>query len=149
MWNIFTIVNKVRNSSLNLLYNSIAIFATVMLAMFVIEDNMLRLIALAGIRVFYGIIRVMTFLPIYGAKCLGFGKWTFYPLLLKNAVNVLILSGVSILFKIIFLAFSWSSLLVGVLFTIIVGFASALIFVLNRSDRKFVLDRIKLHFPLK
>lgn len=149
LWNIFTIVNKVRNSSLNLFYNSIAIFATVMLAMFVIEDNMLRLIALAGIRVFYGIIRVMTFLPIYGAKCLGFGKWTFYPLLLKNALTVVILSGVSITFKMIFLTSAWSSLIVGVLFTISVGFASALIFVLNRSDRKFVLDRIKLHFPLK
>lgn len=149
LWNIFTIVNKVRNSSLNLLYNSIAIFVTVMLAMYIIEDNILRLMALAGIRVVYGIIRVITFLPIYGAKCLGFSKWTFYPLLLKNAGNILVLSGVSIIFKTIFLTTAWDSLFVGVLFTIIVGLVSVSIFVLNKSDRNFILNRIKLQFPLK
>lgn len=149
LWNIFTITNKVRSSSLNLFYNSIAVFATVILAMYIIDDDTMRLVALAGIRVLYGVIRVVAFLPVYGAKCLGFGRWTFYPLLFKNVANILMISIISIVLKECCLASDWTSLFVGGLFTTIAGLAMSSVLILNAADRKFVLTRIKSRLNIK
>lgn len=146
LWNIFTIANKLRKSSLNLFYNAIMIFVTVMVAMFVIDDNMNRLIALALIRNIYGSIRVTTFLPIYGARCLGYGRWTFYPAIINNVLNVVMVTCVSILFKHAFLSSDWISLFAGVVFTAFVGVVISFFTVLKSYDREFVINYLKTRF---
>lgn len=148
LWNIFTIANKLRKSSLNLFYNAIMIFVTVMVAMFVINDNMNRLIALALIRNIYGTIRETTFLPIYGARCLGYDKWTFYPPIISNVLNVVIVTFISLLFKHMFLSSDWISLFVGMVFTISVGLIIPFFTVLKSSDRKFVANYLMTKFKL-
>lgn len=148
LWNIFTITNKLRKSSLNLFYNSIMIFVTVMVAMFVIDDNMNRLIALALIRNIYGTIRVTTFLPIYGATCLGYDRWTFYPPIIRNVVNVAIVTSISLMVKHAFLSSGWMSLFAGVVFTASIGFVISFFTVLKGSDREFVVNYLKAKLKL-
>ena len=47
--------------------------------------------AIVGVSSIYGIVRNLTFTPIYAAKCLNFKFWTFYPVIFKNLLNVALL----------------------------------------------------------
>lgn len=143
LWNIFTITNKLRKSSLNLLYNSIGIFATILLSMFVVKDDLARLYILAGTRTFFGSCRCVIFLPRYGARCLGFSKWVFYPQIFKNLLNICFISALSVVFKNFFLGPEWGSLILGCVFTAIVGIGISSVTVLTSSDRLYIINRIK------
>ena len=148
LWSIFTITNKVKQSSLNLFYNSIAIFMTVLLSVILIKDDMVRLICLAGIRSLYGTIRVITFLPVYGAKCLGFNKSTFYPLIFRNLFNVCLITSMSLVIKTLFMDTTWISLFVGVIVTAIIGLFIASFTVLKQNDRIYIFNNIKQRLKL-
>ncbi len=143
LWAIFTITNKVKKSSINLFLNSIAIFATVLLIMLVCTDDITKLFVLASVRTFYGSIRVTTFLPIYGAVCLGLSKWCFFPVIIKNAINIGVVTAASILFKIFFLDVSWIGILAGCVFTTAIGIGVSTVVLLTHSDRKYLVTRIK------
>lgn len=143
LWSIFTITNKVKQSSLNLFYNSIAIFTTVLLSVVLIKDDMVRLLCLAGIRSMYGTIRVVTFLPVYGAKCLGFNRTTFYPLIFRNLFNVCIITGISLVIKLLFMDITWISLIVGALVTAVIGIIIASFTVLKQNDRHYIINQVK------
>lgn len=143
LWNIFTIANKVKRSSLNLLYNSVASFAVVLASMFVVESDFARLIILASTRMVFGAIRCVSFLPLYGSKCLGFKRSTFYPITIKNVINIIIVTGGSILFKLFFLESSIAGLIIGAIFTTVFGFALSFYTILQKNDRQYLIDRIK------
>lgn len=144
LWNIFTITNKVKRSSLNLLYNSVASFAVVFVCMFMVESDFARLIILASTRMVFGVFRCVSFLPLYGSKCLGFKRSTFYPLTLKNVLNVGIVTGISIFFKNSFLGNSITDLVIGAIFTIILGFVLSFFTILRKSDRQYLINKFKL-----
>lgn len=143
LWNIFTITNKVRQSSLNLIYFSICQFGLVMLLMFLTENTLLRLFLLIGCRVLFNSVRCLTFLPVYGAKCLGF-KWSlFYPLILKNVLCISIAFGVSSLYKYFANPASWLGLIIASLFsTATVIFVFSFI-ILQKADRIVLLSILK------
>lgn len=143
LWNIFTITNKLRRASLNLLYNGIGIIITVMILLCFVKGDMERLFILAGVRTVFCIFRTMTFLPVYGARCLGFDKWIFYPAIFKNLVNISALTLLSIGFKHFCLGYSWGWLALGALFTAGAGVGLSWITILSKSDRKFILSKIK------
>lgn len=150
LWNIFTITNRVRQSSLNLIYNSIGSFAVILIAMFFIKDTIVALFVLAGTRTCFGLVRCLTFLPSYGAKCLGFDKSTFYPLIWRNFCNIIIITVVSILLKIFVLEYNWISLILGCLFTVIVSVLSSSYLVLNKKDKEILKGKAfeMLHLKL-
>lgn len=143
LWSIFTITNKVKESSINLFLNSVAIFATVLLFMIFCSDNIIKLFILASVRTFYGSIRVTTFLPVYGATCLGLNKWLFFPTIMKNFINVSVVTAISILLKICFLNVSWTALFAGCIFTVAVGICVSMIILLTKCDRKYFVSLVK------
>lgn len=143
LWYIFTATNRVKKSSLNLFYNSLCIFATVLLCMLIIKDDMMRLMALACTRTIYGTIRVTTFLPGYGAKCLGFNRWTFYPLIFKNLINVLTITAISLVIKYYLIPTSWFGLIFGSMFTCIISIAISSQIVLQKKDRTYLSSLVK------
>ena len=53
-----------------------------------------------GVGSIVNVIRVVTFLPIYGAKCMGYKNAHFNPPIIKNVVLVIILSIIAIETKI-------------------------------------------------
>lgn len=143
LWNIFTITNKVRQSSLNLLFNSVCSIAVLIGAMFIVKNPVTGLFIIAGTRTLFGLVRCLTFLPNYGAKCLGFPAGTFYPAIARSFVNILIITALSILFKGLFMEDSWLSLFAGGIFTAVTGLSVAYFLVLKKSDREKVLLRMK------
>ena len=86
LWNIFTITNKLKYSTLFMLGNNIIVFGIVMFSMLVTDSPDTRLVILACTRSIVGILRGIVFLPLYGAHCLGVNKWVFFNILGKSIV---------------------------------------------------------------
>ena len=143
LWNIFTITNQVRKSSLNLLYNSILIILIVIIGINYVESDIAKLFILASTRTIVGLIRVLTFLPIYGAKCLNLKPTIFYRPIIMNVFSILILSILSFLVKEIFLENTWTSLCISILITCIIGLIVNSYLILTPTDREFICNKIK------
>lgn len=142
LWNVFTITNRVKESSLNLLLYSFAMFAIVMVAMFIVEDNILRLFIIASTKSILGIIRTLTFLPLEGAKCLGYPLCTFYPSVVLNLLNIALICVCSIGFKVLLSPTSWIDLICGVLITCILGVGINVCVSLTHNDRVYLINKL-------
>lgn len=143
LWNIFTITNKVRQSSLNLIYFSTCQFVVVLVLMFLTDDNVIRLFLLIGTRVLVNSIRCLTFLPIYGAKCLGFSRILFFSLILKNVFCLFGVIFVSFVYKHFANPCSWITLIGAVGSSIIGVIIISSFIILNKADRRTLLSVVK------
>jgi O-antigen/teichoic acid export membrane protein len=151
LWNVFTVTNKVKASSLNLFLMSSLTIICVFIAMNAVEINY-RIYFLGGITSFYGIIRLLTFLPIYGARCLGIHWATFYPILIRNFISILILTFLSLIIKKIVNPNSWFALMCLAILTTVLGLVLNLFTILNKKERKFYYNFLKsnlLNFRFK
>jgi O-antigen/teichoic acid export membrane protein len=141
LWNVFTVTNKVKPASINLFVMSVLTILSVFIAMNIVEPNN-RIYYLGGLTSLFSTIRLLTFLPIYGAKCINL-KWTaFYPVLIKNLLSILILTFISIFFKKMINQISWLTLVFLSLLTLIIGSCINIFLILNRTERKFILDKL-------
>lgn len=143
LWNIFTITNQVKKSSLNLLYNSILIILIVFIGVYYVESDTAKLFILASTRTIVGLIRVLTFLPIYGAKCLNLKTTIFYRPIIMNVFSILILSILSFFIKEFLLENTWISLCISIIITSITGVIINSYLVLTSTDREYLWNKIK------
>ena len=142
LWNIFTITNKLKYSTYTMLANNILVFSTVVCSMFIVEDPIIKLFVLAGARIFWGILRSLLFLPLYGAYCLGVSKTTFYPPILKSVLSLGIVLPVGAIFISFIQSNTWillalNALIVCILTAIINSFV-----ILQKQDLQFVKSKI-------
>lgn len=145
LWNIFTVTNKVKVASINLLIMSILIITTVFVTMKVVESEY-RIYFLGAITSFYGTLRLLTFLPIYGAKVLNLKKTTFYPPLIRNIFSIVILSSFSLLIKNAYTADNWLKLIGFVIITSITGLCINSYLILQKKDRQNILEIVSTKF---
>lgn len=143
LWNIFTITNTVRQSSLNLIYFSICQFGLVLLLMYFTEDTLLRLFLLVGCRVLFNSIRCLTFLPVYGAKCLKFHWSLFYPVILRNVLCISIAFVLSSIYKHFASPGSWIGLAISSLFSTAIAVFVFYFVMLEKTDRTALLSILK------
>ena len=85
LYNIFTVTNKPKAPALFILGCSIVNIVTVLIGVNLVENDISKLLIIAGVSTVTGIIRVLTFLPIYSAKCLNF-KNTFLSIYYKKCI---------------------------------------------------------------
>ncbi len=147
LWNIFTITNKLKYSSLTMLLSSSLTFVTVLLSMYFIKTVEYRLLLLAGARSLYNIIRTLTFLPIYGAYCLDLKKTVFFAPMIKSTFCFIVILGICYTIEEFTNLNGWLGLSIYGLLTLIVGAVVGFFLILSVTDRKFllgmVLSRIK------
>lgn len=141
-WNIFTITNKIKGSSIFMIINSVVVFLTVLLGLIFIDDITTKMFIIAAIRSLYGVIRGIVFLPVYGAYCMGLKYTYFYKPILKSLLGLSISLGFCWLFRLVYVPINWFSLFaVSSLITIVaIGVGSVLI--LTKNDRRFLLEKI-------
>lgn len=142
LWNIFTITNKLKYSTYTMLANNILVFLTLVCSMFLINDPVMKLFVLAGARVFWGILRSLFFLPLYGAYCLGVSKTTFYPPIFKSVLSLCVVLGIgSILVSFIqrdtWILLALNASLICVLTTLVNG-----CIILQKQDIQFLKSKI-------
>lgn len=110
LWNIFTVTNKLKYSTIFIFFQHLLSFFIVFAAMLWVDDPLKKLYILAGTRSFIGLIKSLLFLPIYGARCLNYEKTFFYPAILKSVLCFGISISFALILKMFFNPNSWLEL---------------------------------------
>ena len=147
LWNIFTLTNKLKFSSLTLLGESIGVFSTVLLTMLFVEDATIRLIVLAGARTVWGILRSAFFLPMFGAHCLKLKLATFYKYEVRALFCLILSSVVTYILKQYLYIENWLSLIIAVAVCCIFAFSLNVAIVLNSSEKTYLFSKLSNRIP--
>ena len=148
LWNIFTITNKLKYSSLSLLISSVLIITVILVSMQLTDSETIRLCVLAVSAAVVSLLRSLFFLPIYGAYCLNLPRTIFYKPMFKTVFSFAISVSLVFCIRLIWSAESWFALLlVGVITSGICSIIS-LIVLLDKSDRVNINNTIKKHLKL-
>lgn len=141
VWNIFTVTNRLKVSSIFLFCNHVLTFLIVLGGMFLFDDPMTKLLILASTRAILGIVRSLTFLPIYSAHCAGLPKTIFFSAILKSIVATLITCSILFIIKHFIKINSWFMLLIAATITALITIAVNFVIVLTKSDRAFISSK--------
>ena len=143
LWNIFTVTNKVKNSSLYLFINSALTIVSVFILLNFFENPLTRMFIIVGVSVCFTIIRSLTFLPLYGAKCINAKLTTFYPAIFKNLFVIVVSTLISLEIKMIININSWITLILAVVLTSIVSIVMSLGLTTTKEERLKILQLIR------
>lgn len=111
LYNIFTVKNKIKVSSIALICFSAASILTVFIGLSFIHAEETKIIYIASVGAFYNTVRLLTFLPIYGAKCLDFKRTVFFPVIGRNVLSVVILTAICAGLSLLINVDSWFKLI--------------------------------------
>lgn len=150
LWNIFTITNKLKFTSLSLLLESTLAFISIIVIMHFVHNPYWRLVAIVIARSGWGLIRNMTLLPLYGAYCLHRKIFLFYPTELKTLLALGISLIVCLFITNLYSIDSWVLLFASGFLTAGSAFILDMFIVLEKNDRKIVFGilKSKLHISL-
>ena len=138
LWNIFTTTNKIKIPAIYMFINSIFSVIIVFSLLQVVEDDILKLLIIAGISTIFSIIRATVFLPIYGAHCLGL-KWNiFYSQIFKSTISVFIMVIVGWFIKLSLIVNSWIELFGVSLLISTISLIVNYFLILQKEDKVFV-----------
>lgn len=132
LYHIFNVRNKIKISSIALIIFSTVSLLTIFIGIRFIHSENAKIIYIASVGAFYNVLRLVTFLPIYGAKCLDFKLTTFYPIILLNVLSTCLLSALAIAANalirvdswIVFIAVCAATAVVGIIVNFFVLFSS-------------------------
>lgn len=133
LYSVFSLTNQVKKNSIALLITGVLSIITTFLCL---KYTKLGIYAIVGISSIYGIIRNLTFTPIYAAKCLDLNRFTFYPVIFKNLLNIGILMLVNLIVKQFISPNSWTTLIVNGIIDVIIGGAITMVIMFNQDQRK-------------
>lgn len=142
LWNIFTITNKLKISSLTMLGLNIMIFLTLMVSMLFVESLYIRLIILVAASTFWNNVKNIFFLPMYGAYCLGYKKTAFYRPLIKSVTCFIIEITLCFPLRYIMTIDSWTKLIFIACLAAIICFIINYNISLEKNDRVFIKQRV-------
>lgn len=142
LWQVFTIVNKVKFASIAVIINNVLTFVIALVCMFFVESPEMRLLVLAGTKNILKLFLTTTFLPIFTSKCLQAEIFTFYPDILKGGGCFVVMCSMGIFIKQFIVVDSWLSLI-----TYMMGWAivcAVIIFysIITTEDRSFIKERV-------
>lgn len=143
--NIFTVANKVKIYSIGTLFFNIGSFLTLLLGMSFIPVEY-RIYFLVSVTSVWSLLRVVFFLPIYGARCIKEQKKLFYkPILnmhLALAFNVFVL----LLIKRIYSIMSWFDLAFVAVVSTITSLLLSYLLILTSNERNRIITILKNRF---
>ena len=134
LYNIFTVSNKIKVSSIALIIFSSASVISVFLGLSFISSEDMKIIYIALVGAFYNTVRVLTFLPIYGAKCMNFKLTTFYPIIARNALSVSVLVAITVAIRTQMQIDSWIKLIGSGLLIVLIGLVANLLTLFNKEE---------------
>lgn len=142
LYNVFTVCNKIKGPSIAVICFASASILTVFVGLNFIEGEEYKIIYIALVGAFYNTVRVLTFLPIYGAKCLKFKISTFYPAVFRNFLSVIILLGISFVINSVFDINTWAKLIFCCIVVAVVGLVTNAFGIFNKEELREVRNLI-------
>lgn len=143
LWYIFTMTNKVKQSSLNLIKFGIVNVTLIVIAMHFINSDLYKVYALVMIQASVMFVRFICWLPSYGAKVLGLPRFTLLRPTLLILLSTAILTMVSLTIKNFLIhQYSWGALIGASVVTTLTGIVINYGLSLTEADRLFIKTRI-------
>lgn len=140
VYNIFTVVNKLKFNSLVLLVSSlISILTTFIL----LKTTNLGVYAVAGVSTTIMIIKNITLIVPYSAKCLNLKWYVFYPDIVRPIAFVLISVVINELIVKNIVGSGWINLIICSVVTVATSSFIGLFIILRKADRKVLYSKLK------
>lgn len=133
IYNIYTVVNKLKLNALTILLNGVI---STIIVFILLKTTNLGLMAIVATSEFVGLIRVLVFVVPYGAKCLGEKWYTFYPEALKPLIPAAISIALGYTLKMIFPVSSWFTYIAFCVILAVIALLCNVLFLLNKKDRR-------------
>lgn len=139
LYQIFTITNKVKESSLVLIFYG---FASILTTYICLQLTNLGVYAVAGVSLVGSLIVALVYHIPFAAKYIGLPKTTFFPEIGISLVSMLILCTVGfVVNSFMELNASWMMWFVGACLTGIIGLIINAFLILNRDERMTLFNR--------
>lgn len=143
LWNIFTVTNNVKKSSVFLITKSMLTVGLVFVMLNLAKTDFQKMMIIVGISSVLNVIMVLTFLPLYGARCMNFKRNIFYKPLFQNLLSVLILTLISLAIRKIMHINSWLMLIVASCVTAAISIIINYFALLKKREREILKDKLK------
>ncbi len=146
LFSVFTITNKIKLNSLMTLGIG---FLNIAIVFVILKLNLISepIIVVAGVSVITGIIKNLTFTPMYSAKCLNAKLTSFYEPIIKSILSSSVIAVIFILISKILVVNSWFMLIIDAIICGIIGLVVSMFIMFNKEDiskfKSFILNRKK------
>lgn len=140
LFNIFTVVNKVKQNSIVTLANG---FISILITYLLVKFTDLGVYAIAAVSVVCCFVKNMVFVIPYSAKYLGLKKTTFFPTVLHSIMCCGILCAWGFLEKMFLSGETWFNLILSAGIFAVIGFVLTAVIVLNKNERNYLIRMIK------
>lgn len=141
LYSVFSLTNKLKANSMAILFTGVLSAGATFLCLKFTDWGVY---AIVGVSSVFGVIRNLLFTPIYAAHCLKQPKLSFYPIILKNLLNIALLIVLFQAVRTLLPVHSWGMLIVNGICDMILGFALTFILVFNKNEKNMFLRFIKL-----
>jgi hypothetical protein len=143
LYHVFIITKRVKLNSIVMLLSGIL---TTIILFILLKNTNLGVYAVAGVSTTIGLIRNLTFTPIYAAKSLGIKWYRFYSDILLGFVSIGIIVLLGLASKQLFTIDSWATLLLIGIPTGVVAVMANYFIILTKSEREILRDKLKNMF---
>jgi len=140
LYHVFLITKKVKLNSVMILSSGVLTVATVFV---LLNTTDLGMYAIVGVSTFYGLLRNLTFTPIYAAHCLQVKWTTFYKDIFLGLRSVVIICLVVLPFELLVDINSWTKLFAVGIAAGILALGANFLIVLRKNERQMVLEKVK------
>ncbi len=139
---IFSVTNKLKANAMVMIISGIVSTLTVLA---LLKTTSLGLYAIAGVSTVIGLIRNLTFTPIYGARCLN-QKWNvFYPPMFSTVMTTLVVTLEAYFIRQIWGVHTWAQLIACACVAGILGIAIFMFMNFNKAERNKIIGSIAKH----
>lgn len=143
LWNIFLVVNKTRQSAIAVLVKSAAGLAMTFCLLRLCTTELQKMLVICGVTSLFNILMSVTFLPLYGARCLGL-RWTvFYTAMGKNVLSVVLMTGIAWGIKRCLVPDSWRKLIAAGLLTAGIAVVMNFWLLFPCEERRVLLSQLR------
>ena len=132
IYNIFTVVNKLKLSSLMVCLTGVISTITVFI---LLNTTNLGIYAVAGVSTTIATLRNLIFTVPYGAYCLGQKWYTFYPNVIRPVIFVALSGIVCYIIKGVLPFSGWFNLILLAVITVLISTLIGSLIILNKADR--------------
>lgn len=143
-WSVFTVTNKIKVPAFTMLIVGGLTFFTLLVLLNIFDNPTIQLMCLATTRMIWNTIKNLTFLPIYGAKCLNLQWNFFYKSMTRPIIGIIFTLIFCQSFRIFYIPNNWISLILAGGIVTFIGFFIGAQFILTKNDKQFILSKLHL-----
>ncbi len=148
LWNMFTVTNKVKLSSLITLITAGLSSTVTIITLNFVSDPTIKMFIIVGVSSFLALVRALTVLPIISANMIGANKKSFYSCILLSVVSTIIATGIGFGIKYLIFENTWIMFFVCCFLTALVSLLFNAFIMLNRAERRQLVIKMKSFFNI-